>query len=767
MHLGATPLRLTTDMTVGYIDPYEGPTYEVSPNELKELDGKTQKEKESSLPGVHVSSVPDEWSEAFKAVLKKHAPLWGGNLGLICGVEHRIRLKPGAIPVRQHPYKAGPLARERKKAEVESMRSMGVIEPSTEEWASPVVMAPKPDGTVHFCIDYRRLNLMTVKDAYPIPRMEECLDSPGDAGVFSALDCNAGYWQIPVSEEDKHLTGFTCHSGAWKCVRLPFGLCNAPATFQRAMDMILAGVKWQICLAYLYDVIVFSRCPEEHLQHLDEVLTRLGYAGVTLKAAKSHFFQEEVEYLGHVIRLGRVHVLEKNLRALRGLRYPETQTQMKSFLGMRGIYRRMLVDFAKIAKPLTALMSTKLPRRLPSPREKKTTAFEELQGRLLAAPILALHRRDGQYIVDVDASYEQLGCCLQQQQPDGEYHPLGYYSRAFLPAEKNYLATEIEALGVVWAVTYLRSYLEGAEFLVLSDHRALLSVLTNISPNARINRWRRRLSEYTYEIRHKPASDHKVADVLSRLPTEGLDSTPLDEDIPVLAIETRASDALEAASPAEAPMGALTAQEITLGQAEDAFCREWMKELDDISPPDPKWSRQAFFCREKNGLLCQHSVYGRETQVVIPEALKQRISRYEHQSVLDVHPGSRRMHDTLRQSFYWPTIAVDVYEHVEQCPACAKNSLSERRHTSTMKLFSSLGPFSRLSMDLLGALTTSRGGQKHVLVICDRFTKLKRAIPLRNATTLTVSSAFIDPWVAAHGIPDSVLTDNGPQFVSV
>jgi len=304
MHLGATPLRLTTDMTVGYIDPYEGPTYEVSPNELKELDGKTQKEKESSLPGVHVSSVPDEWSEAFKAVLKKHAPLYGGNLGLICGVKHRIRLKPGAIPVRQHPYKAGPLARERKKAEVESMRSMGVIEPSTEEWASPVVMVPKPDGTVHFCIDYRRLNLMTVKDAYPIPRMEECLDSPGDAGVFSTLDCNAGYWQIPVSEEDKHLTGFSCHSGAWKCVRLPFGLCNAPATFQRAMDMILAGIKWQICLAYLYDVIVFSRCPEEHLQHLDEVLTRQGYAGVTLKAAKCHFFQEEVEYLGHVIRLG-------------------------------------------------------------------------------------------------------------------------------------------------------------------------------------------------------------------------------------------------------------------------------------------------------------------------------------------------------------------------------------------------------------------------------------------------------------------------------
>jgi len=286
-------------------------------------------------------------------------------------------------------------------------------------------------------------------------------------------------------------------------------------------------------------------------------------------------------------------------------------------------------------------------------------------------------------------------------------------------------------------------------------------------PNARINRWRLRLSEYTYEIRHKPGKDHKVADALSRLPPEGLDWTPLDEYIPVLAIETRASGALEAASPAEAPMGALTAQEIILGQAEDAYCQKRLKELDVLSPPDPKWSRQAFFFLEKNGLLCRHSVYGRDTQMVIPEALKQRLLQYQHQSVLAGHPGSRRMYDTLSRYVYWPTMVVDVYTHVEQGPACARNRLSERMHTSRMKLFPALEPFLGLAMDLLGPLTTSRGGHKHVPVICDRFYKLTRAIPLRDATALTVSSEFIDTWVAAYGIPDSVLTDNGPQFASV
>jgi len=184
-------------------------------------------------------------------------------------------------------------------------------------------------------------------------------------------------------------------------------------------------------------------------------------------------------------------------------------------------------------------------------------------------------------------------------------------------------------------------------------------------PNARINCWRLRLSEYTYEIRHNPGKDREVTDAFSRLPTEGLESTPLEEDIPVLAIEARASDAREAASPAEAPMGALSVQEIIRVQAEDAFCPKRTKELDVLSPPDPKWSRKAFFFQEKNGLLRRHSRYGRETQVVIPEALKQRLLRYQHQSVLAGHPGTRRMYDTLRPYVFWPTMVEDVYKHGE------------------------------------------------------------------------------------------------------
>jgi len=198
--------------------------------------------------------------------------------------EHRIELKPGSKPVRLNPYRMGSRTRELIKAQVDRMLKLEVIEPSQSEWASPVVLIPKPDGSPRFCIDYRQLNERTVRDSYPLPRMDDCLDSLGDAQFFSMLDCNAGYWQIPIAEEDKPKTAFTCHCRTYQCTRLPFGLCNAPASFQRAIDMILSGVKWQNVLVYLDDLIIFFADAESHLSHLNTVLTLLGKNGVTLKA---------------------------------------------------------------------------------------------------------------------------------------------------------------------------------------------------------------------------------------------------------------------------------------------------------------------------------------------------------------------------------------------------------------------------------------------------------------------------------------------------
>ena len=254
-------------------------------------------------------------------------------------------------------------------------------------------------------------------------------------------------------------------------------------------------------LVYLDDLIRFSADAESHLSHLDTFLTLLGQHGVTLKAQKCHLFCNEVEDLGQVVRPGRLSVNEKNLQAIKKAVFPKTQTQLTSFLGMCNVYRRFTVDLAKTAKPLNDLNSMKLPKRLSPPTPEDQAAFDTLREQLCHLPILSIPRKEGKYIIDVDASYNQLGCCLLQQQPDDKYLPVDYFSQGLLPEEKNYTVTDIEVLGVVWAVGSLRPYIEGTKFLTRCDHKALKWIpITTACTNSRLNRWRILLAEFDYDV---------------------------------------------------------------------------------------------------------------------------------------------------------------------------------------------------------------------------------------------------------------------------
>jgi Reverse transcriptase (RNA-dependent DNA polymerase) len=294
-------------------------------------------------------------------MLEPHHRMWDGRLGTVAARSHRIEVLPGSKPVHAQPYRAGSHARVAEKTEIDRMLAQQVIEPATCEWASPIALVPKPGGTLRFCVDYRRLNMITVPDTYPLPRMDECIDSLGDAVVFTTLDCNSGYWQIPVHPGDRAKTTFTSHYGIYRFLRLPFGLRNAPATFKRAIDIILSGVKWKICLVYLDDVIVFFGSESAHLAHVAEVLTLLGNAGLSLKLKKGHLLSETVEYLGHVIRPGRLRVAEKNTTGLKTAPLPRTQTELRSFLGLFNVYRRFFPRFSAISAPLNVLLCKGMP----------------------------------------------------------------------------------------------------------------------------------------------------------------------------------------------------------------------------------------------------------------------------------------------------------------------------------------------------------------------------------------------------------------------
>jgi len=282
-HTENTSMRLPKGMVMGHMSAFSGTVAAISREDWATLRPSPTTAPDATdpveEPYFHTSNVPEGLRPQVLSLLEKHRAFWSGRLGSIKATEHRIELKPGSKPVGFNTYRMGPRTRELIKAEVDRMLKLEVIEPSQSEWASPVVPIPKPDGSPRFCIDYRQLNERTVRDSFPLPWMEDCLDSLGDAQFFFTFDFNAGFWQIPLAEEDKPKTALTCHCGTYQCTRLPFGLCNAPATFQRAFDMILSGVKWQTVLVYLDDLIIFSADAESHLSHLDTVLTFLGCTG--------------------------------------------------------------------------------------------------------------------------------------------------------------------------------------------------------------------------------------------------------------------------------------------------------------------------------------------------------------------------------------------------------------------------------------------------------------------------------------------------------
>ena len=466
-------VRLRKGTIVGIAE--ERPKFVVCP-----LQGDRQTDNSCQTPNpepwtgdVKLDHLEEKLRDKVVELLRKYANICDGTLGTLKGAVHRIEIVPGAKPVYQQPYRCGIERRKAEDAEVQRMLQAGVITPSNAEWASPVILVPKPDGSLRFCVDYRKLNNITVRDSYPMPRMDECIDSLGSATVFSTLDCNSGYWQLPVANKDQDKTTFTCHAGSYKFLRLPFGLRNAPATFQRAMDIILSKVRWKYVLVYLDDIIVFSDNVQKHLRHLESVFRMLKGAGATLRLEKCDFFKREVKYLGHILRPGKLAIYGKNLEAITKALPPKNKTQTRSFLGMCNVYRRFVKGYTLVARPLTLKTVKDHPESWDSLSKEEMQAFELLKRNLVTAPILALPREGFAYTLDTDASEYQLGCCLLQEQPDGALHPIGYWSRTLTSAEKNYSSTEKECLAIVWAVQHLRPYLEGQRFTIRTDHDAL------------------------------------------------------------------------------------------------------------------------------------------------------------------------------------------------------------------------------------------------------------------------------------------------------
>ncbi|XP_025266372.1 uncharacterized protein LOC112638592 [Camponotus floridanus] len=447
----------------------------------------------------------------FRQFLERELRKFRSIRGPTDRVAHTIRLKLG-LPIKQRYRPRNPAMQAVINTEVDKMLEAGVIEPSNSAWSSPVVLVRKKDGAFRFCIDFRKLNQASEKDAYPLPHITATLDKLRGAKYLSTLDLKDGYWQVPLDPDSRPATAFTIPGrGLLQFRIMPFGLHSAPATFQRLLDNVGPDLDLHV-LVYLDDIIIVSRTFKEHLTHLKEVFRRLRQTRLQLNVDKCHFCRDRLKYLGHIVDQEGIRTDPDKMSAIKNWPAPTTVRQVRQFLGMASWYRRFVPNFSAIAAPITRL--TRKNTRLTWAGEEQN-AFQRLKDMLTTAPVLACPDFNRPFILQTDASTQGLGAAQNLEQ--GE-RVIAYASRTLNQAEKNYSATELECLAVVWAIRRMRDYLEGYRFTVVTDHQSLKWLQRLEAPTGRLGRWVFELQQFDFDIRYRKGALNKVADALSRQP---------------------------------------------------------------------------------------------------------------------------------------------------------------------------------------------------------------------------------------------------------
>ncbi|KAJ9536443.1 hypothetical protein OSB04_un000378 [Centaurea solstitialis] len=423
-------------------------------------------------------------------------------------VEFHIDLVPGAGPIAKSPYRLAPSEMQELSNQLQELLDKGFIRPSSSPWGAPVLFVKKKDGSFRMCIDYRELNKITIKNRYPLPRIDDLFDQLQGATYFSKIDLRSGYHQMRVREEDIAKTAFRTRYGHYEFLVMPFGLTNAPAVFMDLMNRVCRPYLDKFVIVFIDDILIYSQSKEDHEQHLRLILELLKAEKLYAKFSKCEFWIREVHFLGHVVNKEGIHVDPAKIEAIKKWEAPKTPTKIRQFLGLAGYYRRFIANFSKIAQPLTTL--TQKDKKFIW-GEKQEEAFQLLKHKLCNAPILALPEGTDNFVVYCDASHQGLGCVLMQNKK-----VIAYASRQLKVHEKNYTTHDLELGAVVFALKIWRHYLYGTKCTIFTDHKSLQHILDQKMLNMRQRRWVELLSDCDCEIKYHPGKANVVADALSR-----------------------------------------------------------------------------------------------------------------------------------------------------------------------------------------------------------------------------------------------------------
>lgn len=766
---------------------------------------------------VNIEALREPTRFKLLKLLYDHRKTFSDVPGLAKGIEFPIDTGDNPapnLPPRPLPYRG----REIVSKQVKEWLEQGVISPSTSSYAAPLVLVPKKDGTTRVCVDYRALNSITITDKYKIPNAKEYFAAMQGCVVFSVLDMTSGYMQLPIKEKDRHKSAFLCPDGLFEFNRGSFGMKNMPGAFQRMMDMTLAGLKWRTCLAYLDDVIIFSRSIEEHLDDLREVLDRMRDMGLTIKPGKCALLQERVVYLGHVISKEGLEPEPGKIDQVR--RYlgkpPKNVSEVRTFLGFVGYYRNFVPRFAHTAEPLVNLTRKGTTWNW---TEKCMDAWNKLVSDLSNSKVLRPPNFDYPFILQTDASGFGLGAVLSQRLPSDPNNPksslteviIGCASRTLNEHERKWPNHEREALGVIWGCEYFRPYLWGSKFeiVVLTDNNAVTWLRNNIRPG-RLTHWALRLSEFDFTLKHIEGFKNGNADYGSRLPN---DDDPTEDakrakekastEDPHIVPGVRGGD-LFMAEPQHGVILMSTPKTPRIIEVDfNEEIEEWKKDQEDdpklgpiirllksrlVHPEAPekevrkelKLGRRALrkmrnFSLTSTGLLVYTArlLKGQRnpTQhaVVVPENRQSHILERFHRGAGDsVHPGVGRMWAKIRTQYYWNGLFQDVQEFVSHCHTCLSRKPSAPKKQGLLQPYLHVAsrPMDVVSMDLYGPLPKSGPNHgKYVLVVICHFSKWPECYVLPDKTPESVRKALTNEFLPRFLMPRKIVSDQGKEFV--